>query len=192
MTVKRGHRSFGIDAASQLAYGRDGSTRYAGVTGSPALEHLKTVAGLLCRRFEWSEAEAVAFVLTTGIPLGVWPLQVQTHLHWETDELQWVELKVRPGVPPQAVEEAYREVLKRASRGTRRRASTIKDRHLQLVKFVDRQGGVVTSDLVRQWNRAHPRWRYSKPGNCRRDYGKLKARLTQGVPPAEADGAKRP
>lgn len=173
----RAQRSFALDAASLLAFpGPDGWTSRLGVKSSPALVRLKRLAEALCLRYGWEEAAAVAFVLTGQVPLE-WPLKVETHVDGATDALQWVALKVRPGVPPKAVEEAYRQAIRRAPRATVRRASSIKPKHRALVAFVERLGGVVTLDLVRQWNVAHPRWRYDKPGNCRRDYQRTKVRL---------------
>jgi hypothetical protein len=143
------------------------------------LEELRELSQRLARRFGWNPLQAVLFILTGAIP-SVPLVRVTSAPSASRPGFTRVILDVDPTASPSLVAEQYRQHRLDVFP---RRVRALSRRHLELAALVaQRPGEASWPELFEEWNRRHPKWRYQRKNNFKRDCLRARMRvLTLGM-----------
>jgi hypothetical protein len=156
------------------------------------LDRLRLLAERLSAAYPWTQAQAVAFVLTNEVPRindirvttpsGHAPVVDGVFHKW----MERIILEVDPALPPAFVEKVYRET--RDGMGDVRRR-TMAPRQMYLAAFAEQEDQAIGwPELRRKWNDRYPKWLYPDASNFRRHVREAQNRLLYGevlVKPSE-------
>jgi hypothetical protein len=135
------------------------------------LDRVRRIATRLVRAYPWTEAQAVAFLLTDITPLandiritspGPGPMFDGVSHPW----MRQISMTIDPALPADEVAAAYTKVRKDANYGDRRKLSK---RQLLLTTFALKHQHLTWRERFELWNRQHPDMQYSQTNNFRRD-----------------------
>jgi hypothetical protein len=147
------------------------------VTRSPVLASLKQIAADVARTYGWEEWEAVYFILVgDAVPIRR-PVVTSYLLPPAGSGLSRIVLSIDPTTPPRSVLDFY-EFARRNLIGLRHRAMS--EKHMRLAAaFAARPRSERLASQMAEWNRAHPKWRYSAVTNFGRDKVVARQRLIE-------------
>ncbi len=144
-------------------------TRAGGV-----LEELRMLGQRLARQFAWSPMQATSFVLTGDAP--ELPL-IRTWIEYSRSRpgCTRIILEVDPTATPRLVAEQYRQVRRKSFT---RRVRSLTTKHLRLAAFAAQQSEQESwVSQLRSWNGRHPKWKYKRLSNFRREWIQAQRRL---------------
>lgn len=137
------------------------------------LYRLKQLAQSLERRYGWTEAAAVVFVLT-GITPWIPKATVTTQGVYHSPT-QRITLKVDPRMSADEVREVYAEARSSVFKGRDRPMSK---KHLELALFLVKNPRHTWREMASIWNKEKPEWAYSSWQNFARDARSAYQRIT--------------
>ena len=134
------------------------------------LWRLRAVARRIAQGFGWPEAWTVTFILTDVPPPR--PMVLGWTIHEPPSKLptmDWIELRVNPrAVSPRQLETAYRRL--RSEKLGLSRVDSMSEKTAALALHWERTIGESTATRRGEWNRLHPKWKYTEStGNFGRD-----------------------
>jgi len=167
-------------APRQLHYGVPGEPwRAIAIRGDGVLAQLRSAAsGMLgvAHAAGWSEAQAVAFILSGWLPpLPKASVAMSSGVYRAARRLV---LRVNPRLAPREVAALYSKAREGYAGGTDR---AMDDKHLKLAVFTEKNldSGAPWLALREQWNGAYPQWRYATDGDPHARRFSLEARTAR-------------
>jgi len=138
------------------------------------LEDLRMLGERLARQFAWSPMQATSFVLTGETP-ALPLIRTKNEYSRRRPGCTRIILEIDPTAPPRLVAERYRQV-RRGLFSHQVKALTTK--HLKLAAFAALQPAEASwGSQLQVWNRRHPKWKYNRLKNFKRDCLQAQRRL---------------
>jgi hypothetical protein len=159
--------------------------RYLPVQRGTFLWSIKMTSTLLGKRFAWTPAQAVVFMLT-DIPPLLLTFRMSIDRSFGIPALRQVNMIVDPTLSPKEVGQIY-SVAREQLLGSGGKHRDITEKHLQLALFatVRLWDGRTWADRMAEWNKEHPKWAYSTYANFSHDCLQAQRRLL-GITSEEA------
>jgi hypothetical protein len=148
-------------------------------SASPAegetLAWLRELGRWLSDRFGWPEPSAVFFVLTNVPPLPdpSFSYEISPGKHFPA--LDRVVMRVNPEMSAKELAAAYRAIR---SQHFRARVRSLTPKHINLALFfASRPDESKWKELLDEWNKSYPKWRYRSESNFARDCREARRRV---------------
>lgn len=154
--------------------GLDGWERSIPTSAGGILEYLRRLSDGLAEKYKWSNAQAVAFILTGGIPLIS---SISTTLKMNSRPLfSRIVLDVDPALSPREIAMHYRRSRKEIMAARHRNLS---EKHMQLALFDLKQPKTETWAIKMDgWNKTYQaEWKYEEVSNFAHDCLQAQRRL---------------
>ncbi|MCC7176070.1 MAG: hypothetical protein IT159_12810 [Bryobacterales bacterium] len=148
-----------------LSYpGPDGYVTHTSIAYAGVLDRLRGLCDSLARRYRWHPAEAAAFVLTDWTPI-VRQISIRLDLNVISPVLNRILISVDPAVSPQELAARYRTVRREATGQVREPSA----KRIRLAAFCVSRPPETYAEMMKAWNRAHPKDKYTAHSNFGRD-----------------------